>query len=226
MNPLEQYLSIYTQASPTPSSPPAPVVVAEPLPGVRVVPLRWHADARGALCEMHRSSWDVLLDRAGNETHDYGAMQERRADIVGAVARQVYVSETRAGTVKGWHLHTLQVDRFACLRGSARLVLADLRQPLPDSARLGRVAEISIYGLAAMRALGFPIVSVHLDATRAPVRVEVPPGIAHGWLALEDCAILNAVSREYDGTDEWRTDPHGPVAEGWPKYLWRETLDG
>jgi dTDP-4-dehydrorhamnose 3,5-epimerase-like enzyme len=222
VTPLEHHLSIYSQANATPSSPPSPVVVAEPLPGVRVVPLRWHSDARGALCEMHRSSWDVLLDRTGSETHDYGALRERHADVVGAGARQVYVSETRAGTIKGWHLHTVQVDRFACLRGSARLLLADLRE---HPARPMDAPGVPL-GIHRMRALGFPILSIHLDATRAPVRVEVPPGIAHGWLALEDCAILNCVSQEFDGTDEFRTDPHGPVATGWPAYHWREPLDG
>jgi dTDP-4-dehydrorhamnose 3,5-epimerase-like enzyme len=224
MTTLDTHLAIYNQASETPSIPSTSLVTMEPLPGVRVLPLRWYSDARGALCEMHRSSWDVLLDVHGNETHDYGALRERHADVVGAAARQVYVSETRAGTVKGWHLHTVQVDRFSCLRGSARLVLADLRQPLPSIPHLGHlVGPLSVVG---MRRMGFPIVAFHLDATRAPVRVEVPPGVAHGWLALEDCAILNCVSREYDGTDEWRTDPHGPVGDLWPSLDWREPLDG
>ena len=64
--------------------------------------------------------------------------------------------------------------------------------------------------------------------------MEVLPGVAHGWIALEDCAILNCVSHEYQGDDEFRTDPHGPVCpvKDWPgktdgpTYDWFRRRDG
>lgn len=120
--------------------------------------------------------------------------------------RQVYISATTRGVVKGWHLHQIQSDRFFLLSGRALLVTCDLR------------------AIASEESPG-PFVETMLDP-RDPISVEVLPGVAHGWIALDDCAILNCVSHEYQGDDEFRTDPHGPVTPGGPTYNWFRRRDG
>jgi dTDP-4-dehydrorhamnose 3,5-epimerase len=169
-------------------------------PAIQVRPLRWHADARGGLVEIHRRSWH----------HDM-RLQEHRS-TPGEVA-QVYVSTTAEGVVKGWHLHAKQTDRFTVLRGAVVLALYDVRahdracatwQPLPS------------------------VVEVMLHAERNPSQVVVPPGWAHGWMALHgygEAHVLNAVSEEYDGTDEFRRDAHAGPCAG-VQYEWRRSRDG
>lgn len=175
---------------------PPPEVIAEPMPGARVLRLGWHVDPRGGLMECHREEWA-------------GVGSDGRAP-------QVYVSATAPGAIKGFHLHRVQTDRFVCLHGCVLLVLMDLRGYAPS-----RPFE-------TFDAAGVRVCELVLDATRNPIRVEVPPGVAHGWLALgsAEALILNCVSRCYDGTDEHRCDPHGPVAPGLPTYLWRRCRDG
>ena len=136
-----------------------------------------------------------------------------RAEPIG----QAYVSVTTPGTIKAWHLHAepdgevdparAQVDRFFALRGRTLLVFFDLR---PTAVVPGRFVEFVA------------------DAARVPSFVEVPPGVAHGWLALGpgDSEILNLPTRSYDGRQERRCDPHGPVYPGGPTYEWRRSRDG
>jgi len=157
--------------------------------GIIVRRLRWHVDPRGCLTEVFRMSWGNDRDiRESNHT------------------RQVYISATARGVVKGWHLHQIQSDRFFLLSGRALLVTCDLRALGPHVAP-------------------GPFVETMLDV-RDPVSVTVLPGVAHGWIALDDCAILNCVSHEYRGDDEFRTDPHGPVCPDGPIYNWFRRRDG
>ncbi len=47
--------------------------------------------------------------------------------------------------------------------------------------------------------------------------VYIPPGVAHGFVALQPMALLYGVSREYDGTDEHGFAWDDPTAAiGWP----------
>ena len=66
-----------------------------------------HADARGWLCEIARSS------------------------VVGEIA-QVYVTCCLPGAVKGWHRHRQQTDRMFCVQGMARIVTAREQRSLWD----------------------------------------------------------------------------------------------
>lgn len=112
--------------------------------------LQLHMDARGSLHELGRASW------------------------LGPIA-QAYVSRTEPDTVKGWHLHRKQTDRFYCLSGSALVCFVAER----------RVAEVML-------------------RADTPMILVIPPGVPHGWWTREGCAILNLCSHEYDGTDEYR----------------------
>ncbi len=153
---------------------PPPLIACEPLPEVYVRRLDWHVDARGALIEAHRTGWGNMpadcLGCSDSEEH----------------ARQVYVSTTAAGAVKGWHLHLEQTDRFFLLSGRALLVLADLRGFNPAAGSLltpDKLAQIMadpglrrVYDDPDLRP---PMVEIALDP-RVPVRVDVPPGVLHG----------------------------------------------
>jgi len=168
---------------------------------IEVRPLRWHVDARGALVELHRTSW--------HQKRLPGEVQlPRRGEVA-----QVYASTTAEGVVKGWHLHAQQSDRFTVLRGAVLLALYDLRAHNRAS-RLGDELP--------------PVHEVMLHAERNAAQVIVPPGWAHGWMALPgygEAHVLNAVSHEYDGTDEWRRNAHAGPATG-KDYDWRRSRDG
>lgn len=167
---------------------------------VEVRTLRWHVDARGALVELHRRSW-------------HGDMRPGDVAATRGEVGQVYVSTTAEGVVKGWHLHARQTDRFTVLRGSVLLAVFD------------------VMAAALASKAGEPLPPVHevvLHPERNSAQVVVPPGWAHGWMALPgygEALVLNAVSHEYDGTDEWRRDAHAGPWVGQP-YDWRRNRDG
>lgn len=119
--------------------------------------------------------------------------------------RQVYLSETLPGVCKSFHRHAVQVDSFTCVAGSILLVLYDGRT---DSPTYGTFAEYV------------------LSPDRGPRTVSIPPGVAHGWKTISavPSIVLNAVSREYDGTDEYRR-PYDSPAEG-VMYDWHSHRNG
>jgi dTDP-4-dehydrorhamnose 3,5-epimerase len=47
-----------------------------------------------------------------------------------------------------------------------------------------------------------PVQTVVLDGD-VPAALYIPPGVAHGFLALTDLDLIYFVSEEYDGTDEF-----------------------
>ena len=91
---------------------------------------------------------------------------------------QANLSISRAGVLRGLHFHRRQHDLWVLLEGKAQVALVDLR-----SADSGEV----------------PSTSFDFDIGNA---VLIPPGVAHGFLAVEDVKLLYIVSAEYDGTDE------------------------
>ena len=145
-------------------------------------PLNWHLDERGSLIELFRGSWEN--------------------DHEGPV-RQAYISTTRSGVVKGWHLHMKQTDRFVCLRGTVMVAMCDLMNP-------EQVVR-----------------TVVLSADRGISICTVPPRFAHGWKSIgeEEAWILNLCSHEYDGTDEWRRPPHSGPSDK-ISFNWNKEVDG
>jgi dTDP-4-dehydrorhamnose 3,5-epimerase len=119
--------------------------------------------------------------------------------------RQVYLSETLPGTCKAFHSHRIQTDVFLCAAGRVLLVLFDERE---GSATRGVLAEYV------------------LSPDRGPRAVSIPPGVVHGWKAISEAPaiVLNAVSREYDGTDEYRRPADSPCDGGF--YEWHGRRDG
>ncbi len=105
---------------------------------------------------------------------------------------QVYISTTYPGVVKAWHLHKVQDDNFACVKGMVKLVLYDGRD---DSPTRGMVSEYFL-------------------GDHNPMLVRVPAGVHHGWKCVspDECIVLNVPSEPYlyDEPDEFRAPWNSP----------------
>ena len=139
--------------------------MADQIDGVWVKDLRVIPDERGRLMEILRRD-DEGFERFG----------------------QVYLSTTYPGVVKGWHLHKVQDDFFACVRGMVKLVIYDARE---DSPTHGMLEEYFI-------------------GDHNQQLVKVPAGTYHGWKCIsgEEALVINIPSEPYDyqNPDEHRAD--------------------
>jgi dTDP-4-dehydrorhamnose 3,5-epimerase len=136
----------------------AHVEQSDVIAGVGVAELLVHGDERGRFVETYRREWFP----GGREM-----VQANRADRV-------------AGSVVGLHYHLRQSDYWYVPRGSARVVLHDLRQGSPTD---GATLALDLEG----------------DSARG---VYIPPGVAHGFAALTDLTITYLVDGYYDPADE------------------------
>jgi len=117
-----------------------------------------HGDDRGRFVETYRRSWFPL----GREM-----IQGNR-------------SEKQAGAVVGLHYHLHQADYWYVLRGTARVVLHDLRQGSPTEGAT---------------------LTLDLDGDRDN-GVFIPPGVAHGFASLTDVLLWYLVDGYYNPADE------------------------
>ena len=125
---------------------------------VSVAPLHIHSDTRGGFVEVFRKEW-----------------------FPGFEAKQVNISYSGKGVLRGLHYHKHQTDVW---------------WPI-----LGRF-QVAFVHLALANAEMPSVESFALDS-REPVSILIPPNVAHGYLALEQNSILGyAVNREYDPADE------------------------
>lgn len=116
----------------------------------------------------------------------------------GAVPRfvQANLSTSARGVLRGLHFHRRQLDHWIVASGQAFVALVDVRPMLaaPDAR---------------------PAVETRILA--ADDWIDIPAGIAHGFLALEPLELIYLVTNEYDGSDElgfaW-DDPTAAV--DWP----------
>jgi dTDP-4-dehydrorhamnose 3,5-epimerase len=117
-----------------------------------------HGDARGRFYETYRRSWFPL----GREM-----VQGNRSDKT-------------AGAVVGLHYHLHQADYWLCPRGTARVVLHDLRvgSPTEEATQTLEISEANCRG------------------------VFIPPGVAHGFASLTDLSITYLVDSYYNPDDE------------------------
>jgi dTDP-4-dehydrorhamnose 3,5-epimerase len=103
-------------------------------------------------------------------------------------------SDSAAGTIRGLHFHRRQADYWLCLRGTLLACLFD--------ARPGSPTEGVTQGV------------VLTDETNAGIYI--PPGVAHGFAALEDATLTYLVDQYYDGGDEFGVRWDDPdVAMDW-----------
>jgi dTDP-4-dehydrorhamnose 3,5-epimerase len=102
---------------------------------------------------------------------------------------QTYISVTYPGVIKGWHMHKLQTDHIACVKGMLKLVLFDGREGSPTK---GEINEFFI-------------------GEHNPMLVKVPTDVYHGWKCISESEALamNVPTLEYnyDKPDEYRL-PH------------------
>ena len=139
--------------------------------GLQRIPLRRFEDARGWLMELRRES----------------ALPKQ--------TRQTNLSFSRRGVIRGLHYHERgQDDLFACIQGTARVVVLD-------------------------RASGEAYTEVIGDEN--PVALYIPGRHAHGFEALTDLLFLYHVTEEYDPADP---DEHEiPWDDPRVKHLWSTT---
>jgi dTDP-4-dehydrorhamnose 3,5-epimerase len=93
---------------------------------------------------------------------------------------QANLSASANGVLRGLHLHQRQLDHWVVASGRAFVALVDVRPMLGGAAR--------------------PIVETR--ELRADDWVDIPIGIAHGFLALERLELIYLVTNGYDGSDE------------------------
>ncbi len=126
------------------------------------------------------------------------------AGVAGARFVQANLSTSVVGVLRGLHYHRRQLDRWIVASGRAFVALTDVR-PVVD----GRGPAV-----------------VETRELAADDWVEIPAGVAHGFLALEPLELVYLVTAEFDDTDElgfaW-DDP--AVGVPWPTVV-PGTVDG
>jgi dTDP-4-dehydrorhamnose 3,5-epimerase len=106
-------------------------------------------------------------------------MEIFREDELGTTFVQGNHSRSLKGVLRGLHYHRRQSDAWYVIAGEAQAMLADLRTPSSSPA----------------------VVSVTMRASE-PRILFIPPGVAHGFLALTDLDLVYWVTHPYDATDE------------------------
>lgn len=103
-----------------------------------------------------------------------------RENLLGTEFVQANHSRSRKGVLRGLHYHRKQADAWYVMAGEAQAMLADLRS----------------------RSDSPTVVSVDLSFDQPRV-LYIPPGIAHGFLAITDLDLIYWVTHYYDSTDEF-----------------------
>jgi dTDP-4-dehydrorhamnose 3,5-epimerase len=121
------------------------------LDGLKVIPLRKFEDGRGWFVELRRETW------------------------LPKESRQTNLSFSRRGVIRGLHYHERgQDDLFACLQGTARVVVLDRETGETFTKDIGDDNAIAVY---------------------------IPGHYAHGFEALTDLLFCYHVTEEYDPAD-------------------------
>lgn len=109
---------------------------------------------------------------------------------------QANLSSSNRGVLRGLHLHQRQLDRWIVLGGVAFVALVDLREMIAGESEEPKVLTATL---------------------RRDDTVVIPPGVAHGFLAMEPLELLYVVTNEYDGSDELGFAWDDPlVGVSWP----------
>jgi dTDP-4-dehydrorhamnose 3,5-epimerase len=104
-------------------------------------------------------------------------------------------SDSASGTIRGLHFHAKQADYWLCMKGRLLVCLHDLRRSSPT------------YGVTQGVVL--------TGDTEAGIYI--PPGVLHGFGALEDSTLTYLVDNYYDGDDEFGVRYDDPqVGFDWP----------
>jgi dTDP-4-dehydrorhamnose 3,5-epimerase len=122
----------------------------------------------------------------------------------GARFVQANLSTSVVGSLRGLHYHRTQLDRWIVARGLAFVALVDVRPVVT-----GRGPAV-----------------VEARELAADEWVEIPAGVAHGFLALEPLDLVYLVTSEFDDSDELGFSWDDPaVGVPWPEVV-PGTADG
>ncbi len=113
----------------------------------------------------------------------------RQEWIDGPAMLQGNRSDSHAGVIRGLHFHRQQADYWVCTRGRLVACLHDLRRTSPTR---GTTWMVELPG----------------DSSRS---LYIPPGIAHGFGAIEESTLTYLVDRTYDPRDEFGIRYDDPV---------------
>jgi dTDP-4-dehydrorhamnose 3,5-epimerase len=123
----------------------------------------------------------VIVEDPQLHTDERGSFLEIfRASSYGTHFVQANLSRSRAGVLRGLHYHEHQADLWLVVSGRLQVGLADIRTKSVASIQTSTVV---------------------LDSNH-PTTIYIPPGVAHGFLALTDVELIYFVTSEYDSTDE------------------------
>lgn len=111
---------------------------------------------------------------------DRAALSAERAGTADERFVQANLSTSTPGVLRGLHCHRRQLDRWVVVGGLAFVALVDIR------------AAVAGTGSAVVETRELP----------ADDFVEIPAGVAHGFLAIEALELLYLVTNEFDGSDE------------------------
>ncbi len=125
--------------------------------GVRIFDLAGHGDVRGRLTEIYREDW-----------WPYGA------------ARQWNHVASRAGVMRGVHVHTRAAEYYVLLGGRVVVGYRDVRRGSPTR---GRTALVEL-------------------GAAGPGVIAAPPGLAHGVYAVEAFTLLVGTTTVRDDAAE------------------------
>lgn len=130
---------------------------------------------------------------------------------------QSYVSKTLSGVVRGFHYHDMQTDHFTVISGRAIFCFwtvpgcRDEDDHYDTGEYLAKVMkehkarwddELSPRSYDHILNLGAPWFKRIVVSGDRPVRIDVPPGVAHGYCAIGgDMILLNTVSEMYNADD-------------------------
>jgi len=93
--------------------------------------------------------------------------------------------------VVAWHRHKKQTDYWMCIKGSFKV------------------------GLAYEKKDGSHEVRWFYLSDKNPRIIEIPPGVWHGYRALQEESIMfYSLDEEYSTSDEWKVKP-GHFGESW-----------
>lgn len=102
---------------------------------------------------------------------------------------QVYVvGDAVRGTIRAFHKHEVLWDYFFIGHGSAKFALRDDRSGSPT----------------------YEMMNTYVIGEKNPSLIVVPPGVYHGWMALEDDTQLISIASEVynrENPDEVRVPP-------------------
>lgn len=107
-------------------------------------------------------------------------MEVLRASVFGDEFVQSNHTHSNAGVLRGLHYHRNQADAWYVTSGELQAMLVDIRTRTDPPT----------------------VVSIDLDSS-SPRVLYIPPGVAHGFLAITDVDLIYWVTNYYDGSDEY-----------------------